>query len=95
MSSRVCQARTIGHQYSTPLPLLAIESGSRALPIKTGRPRYLEAISNVLRFKGTLRTSMPWEPKQGPRKFERCQDIFSGGNFHPYIKGVVTPCFQD
>lgn len=70
MSSRVCLARTIGHQYRTPLPLFAIEWGSIALPIKAGWPPYLEAISNVLRFKGTLRTQMPWEPKQGPRKCE-------------------------
>lgn len=80
MSSRVCPARTIGHQYSIPLPLFAIEQGSTARPTQDGLS--LEAISNVLRFKGTLKTQMPWAPKQGPRKLSDVK-IFQWRQFPP------------
>lgn len=60
MSSRVCQARTIGHQYSIASPLLAVEWGRAAI---SGMAQGLETISVVFRFKGTLRTRMPWGPK--------------------------------
>lgn len=70
MSSRVYWSRTIGHQYSILLPPFATEWGSPAFPVKAGWPQYLEAVSNMFRFKHTLRIQMPWETKEGPRKFE-------------------------
>lgn len=81
MSSRVCQARTIGHQYSIPSPLRAVERRRRRAAC-SAMARGLETISGVFRFKGTLRTHMPWGPKWGPGEFESYQNLFSRGDFN-------------
>lgn len=83
MSSRVCQARTIGHQYSIPSPRLAVEWSSAACSVMA---QGLETISSVFRFKRTLRTHMPWGPKWGPGEFESYQNLFSRGDFNPILK---------
>ena len=66
MSSRVCQARTIGHRDSIPCHWgPGVEKGSLlGEALGSGNNK------RHVRFKGALRTHMPRGPKWGPGELE-------------------------
>lgn len=80
MSSRVCQARTIGHQDSIPSPPgHGVEKGSllgEALGSGNNKRR--------VRFKDALRTHMPRGPKWGPGELESYQNLSAGETSTPF-----------
>lgn len=80
MSSRVCQARTIGHQFSIPSPPGAAAWRRTALGDGLGSGNNKQRV----RFKGALRTHMPRGPKWGPGELESYQNLSVGEISTPF-----------